>query len=406
MPALHQTQLMRIVLCTVLSLHTVYAQNTAPKRWVSVSAGGEHTCGLASDSTAYCWGSGGSGRLGTGDDDDRLTPAPVLGGIPFRSISAGGDHTCAIAYADSTVYCWGRNFYGQLGNGVRDVIGKQTAPTPIAYEGGAIQVSASKEYSCVVTRTGIIGCWGRAQLLGSTVVQEFERAEVREEGCESSINGNFCTRPIRVPGGPWTFVHAGTESACATSARGNLYCWGHGDKGRLGNGRISGYVLSPSPVLTPLRFRHVSAGDYTCGIAVDSTAYCWGNNFYGRLGNGGKGRYKDRPDSVAGGMKWIGIVVGAAHACALAADSTAHCWGEHRHGQLGDARRTSPTERADRPVAVSGGQKFAQLSASNEHTCAVTASGQLYCWGRGKNGRLGTGSESNALVPTEIPIPR
>jgi alpha-tubulin suppressor-like RCC1 family protein len=86
-----------------------------------VSAGGFHSCGLTSDNRAYCWGhnepstyADGSGELGDGTTISRLTPVAVFGGLHFRVVSAGTQHTCGVT-TDSLAYCWGLNTFGSLG---------------------------------------------------------------------------------------------------------------------------------------------------------------------------------------------------------------------------------------------------------------------------------------------------
>jgi len=85
------------------------------RSWIMLAAGGAHTCGIASDSLAYCWGANGSGQLGDNSFSDRPAPVAVYGGIHFSSITAGDAHTCAFA-TTTAVYCWGENLDGQLGD--------------------------------------------------------------------------------------------------------------------------------------------------------------------------------------------------------------------------------------------------------------------------------------------------
>ena len=74
-----------------------------------MSAASDHTCGVATTGTTYCWGSNRRGQLGTGDSVPALTPTPVAKGVTFRAVSAGDPVTCGIA-ADGQVYCWGPGF--------------------------------------------------------------------------------------------------------------------------------------------------------------------------------------------------------------------------------------------------------------------------------------------------------
>ena len=122
-----------------------------------VSAGGRHTCGLTAGGTAWCWGANGSGALGDGTSQARIAPTAVTGGIAFRSISAGENHTCGLS-SDGTAYCWGGNSEGQLGDGTNQA---RNAPTPVS--GGAVfvQLEAGPVHTCGLTDSGTGYCWGR-----------------------------------------------------------------------------------------------------------------------------------------------------------------------------------------------------------------------------------------------------
>jgi alpha-tubulin suppressor-like RCC1 family protein len=78
--------------------------------------GENHSCGLTSNGSAYCWGRNGLGRLGDGTTTDRSTPVAVSGGLSFIAVSAGSNHSCGLT-SSGNAYCWGWNFYGQLGDG-------------------------------------------------------------------------------------------------------------------------------------------------------------------------------------------------------------------------------------------------------------------------------------------------
>ena len=92
---------------------------SVPVTLVSLTAGGEHTCGLTATGAAYCWGSNSKGQLGNGAiGGTNSVAAPVTGGLTFVSLSAGGSHTCGVT-PDGAIYCWGANASGQLGDGTQ-----------------------------------------------------------------------------------------------------------------------------------------------------------------------------------------------------------------------------------------------------------------------------------------------
>src|SRR5919108_385350 len=140
-------------------------------RFRQVSVGDDHTCGVTTDYQAYCWGANSAGQLGDGNLEDcggfnppctdppttanRLTPVRVRGGLQFRQVDAGKWHTCGVT-TDGRAYCWGNNYYGQLGNGMTGDAGRYTdQPIPVAVVDGHRfrQVSAGVSHTCGVTPT-------------------------------------------------------------------------------------------------------------------------------------------------------------------------------------------------------------------------------------------------------------
>ena len=144
--------------------HTRPAPVVGGLRFVTVSTGDYHACGLRADGAAYCWGLNERGQVGDGTDledaEGRWSPVPVTGGLRFTAVSAGGNHTCGLA-ADSAAYCWGSNGAGQLGDGTTT-----DHPSPVRVAGGLsfIAVSAGGAHTCALTATGAAYCWGSNHL--------------------------------------------------------------------------------------------------------------------------------------------------------------------------------------------------------------------------------------------------
>ena len=138
--------------------------------------------------------------------------------------------------------------------------------------------------------------------------------------------------------------------------------------------------FAPTPVTGGLLFRTVATGaDHACGVAEDGRAYCWGANDQGQLGTGDT-LSSARPLPVAGNLRFRSITAGDAHTCAVTVDSLAYCWGSNRRGQLGIG--THGERRG--PQAVAHHRHWRMLSAGALHTCGVTADPprpSVYCWG-------------------------
>lgn len=405
-----------MVLASARTGHTAPA-NTTPKplAFVSVSAGGTHTCAVTAEGLALCWGSNYAGTLGNDSTTEQCdygrpcstSPVPVLGGLTFRSVNVGWDHTCGLT-TSGAAYCWGSNAIGQLGNGF-----SRTSSTKPATVVGALtfkEVSAGQGYTCGITTQGTAYCWGENVFgrLGNGM---------RSLGPSSSPTSS----PVLVSGGlTFKSVSTGQKHACGLTTEGQAYCWGHNGFGALGSGSLDNEShTSPVPVSGGFTFQSVSAGtDHTCAVTANGVAYCWGSNPLGQLGNGlATLRYEKAPRGtlldpilgamgmheaeypifvppspspvpVLGGLAFRSLSAGSAHTCGVTASGAVYCWGSNAVGTLG----VPSTPVSSKPVPISGGLAFQSVSAGTAHTCGVTTGGAVYCWGDNRFGRLGTTS--------------
>lgn len=362
--------------------------------FASVSSGGIHTCALTTGGAAYCWGDNRSGQLGNGSTTSSTTPVPVSGGHTFALISAGSDsaHTCGLTTAGA-IYCWGQNNYGQLGNTTPAV-----STTPLAVTGGLTfaAVTTGWQHTCGVTAAGAAWCWG-------------------SNGGGELGNGtpNGGATPTAVAGGlTFARLSAGNFLTCGATSAGPGYCWGVA--GRLGSGVRTN---SPVPVAVAggLSFATVSAASHTCATTTSGAAYCWGWDADGQLGDGPYdpmvlGYERLAPVSVLGGLTFTGLTTGYWFTCGVTAAGEAWCWGANDAGQLGNGSTTGPelcyiTPCSHTPVAVAGKHSFSAVSSGNFHTCGLTPSGSIYCWGDNNRGQLGNGSTTSSSTPVRVRNP-
>lgn len=190
-------------------------------------------------------------------------------------------------------------------------------------------------------------------------------------------------------------VSTGTAHACALSEYRDVYCWGDG---WLGN---SSTTYSDKPVLVEggLSFTAVSVGNqHTCGIVGSSDVYCWGRNQLGQLGNGNAPIETDIPVKVQGGHMFASVSASSEHTCGVTQSGDVYCWGDNSTGELGDGTTTS----SDLPVLVSGMHTFTMVSAAVTHTCGVTLGGNTYCWGLNGGGQLGDGTTNSSSTPVLV----
>jgi hypothetical protein len=326
--------------CGVLSEVFIYCTLPLPIagsiQFQHVDPGGlqSSTCGLATDSRAYCWGSGFWGQLGTGAFSDSPTPVLVSGALRFTDLSAGDDFTCGVIEGGDG-YCWGSGAFGRTGHGSVEPV---NVPTLVS---GGLQFRSIRNgstHACGLTTSGAAYCWGAnyyAQL-GSGTVND-----------SSSV-------PIPVGGGlTFAELSAGDDFTCGLRFDGTAYCWGV-------NWGIFNIPYGPCaqpcdllPVQVPSAptFSHLSAGGtHACGLTSEGRIYCWGANVKGELGQATPAQ-TITPVQVAGDQLFVLVSAGWQHTCALTQEGAAYCWGDNQNGQLGNGT-VSHGESSPTPTAV------------------------------------------------------
>lgn len=286
-------------------------------RWRSLAGGSRHSCGIAEDGSLYCWGVNVHGQLGVGDTADRDTPTRVGAASDWVEVTCGGLHSCGLR-AGGTLWCWGANPAGQLGLGSET--GDQTAPRRVGAEQGWRGLAAKARFNCALRSDESLWCWGDnsdGQLgQGDTtdrrapvqVAAGTRWAQVRMgplHTCAVTANRElFCwglndfgqlgtgdTTSSRAPRRvgverDWALVSGGFEHSCGVRSDGSLWCWGNGALGRLG---VEGDPSRTSPTRvswTRSRTRDVVTGQgHTCALDDTNALRCWGDNSAGQVGD-------------------------------------------------------------------------------------------------------------------------
>jgi alpha-tubulin suppressor-like RCC1 family protein len=206
-------------------------------------------------------------------------------------------------------------------------------------------------------------------------------------------------------------VGVGYQSACAVSSMasgGQVYCWGANGSGQLGNGSTT---QSNVPVVVSglSNMVAVSVGElHACALSNSGSVYCWGDNTYGQLGNNSTTQ-STTPVQVLGvnGVgklaKVASVSAGLAHNCALSYTGQVYCWGYNSNGQLGNNTMTDSHVPVN--VKISGGSNLGAVTAisvGSIHSCAIQF-GFPYCWGDNEYGALGTGgSPASSSIATHV----
>ena len=348
----------------------------------TMSSGGDHLCAILDDSSLQCWGENTFGQIGDGSTTDRLTMTEV--GLDSArtaiSVSSGKDHTCSIL-DNGELNCWGRNNYGQLGDGNS---AHSSVPVNVIITGVPVQISTGEWHNCAIMDDASLQCWGRNNhgQLGDGTTEDR-------------------STPVTVPVGENVLaVSAGSGHTCAVTVSWALKCWGLNDHGQLGLGSTSS-SSNPSTVTVGGNTVAVSAGgSHTCALLDGNNMKCWGDNSNGQLGDGGTNQQNDASSVVFSLNNAIAIDVGDRHTCAVDTTDSLHCWGGNDIGQVGDGsdslQITSPTE-----ITLGENLGALSISAGYSYTCVVGSNDLARCWG----GHIGGSTLSLGNYPSEFTIP-
>jgi len=314
---------------------------------------------------------------------------PSATSLKIRQISAGGSFTCALT-ASRAVKCWGENQDGELGDGTTT---ERHSPTSVVGLGAGVKaVSSGYDHACAITGAGAVVCWGSnsdGQLGDGT--QTDRHVPVQVSALTSGVKA----------------VSAGGFYSCAITAAGAVECWGDNLFGGLGDG-------TTEPRSTPVQVIGLTSGvkaiatssDATCAITSAGAVKCWGWNESGQLGNGTK-TDSAVPVPVVGLSKGVKAIAGGeSFFCAITSAGAVKCWGSSFAGQLGNGSRGDRST----PVQVKGlTKKVRAIATGTFHACAVTHSGAAKCWGSngqtfedGPYGQLGNGSRVDRSTPASV----
>lgn len=357
----------------------------------AITSGDLHTCALLTDGTVKCFGFNSNGQLGNGSSvDHSVVPVTVTGLTGITAIAANGNHTCAIA-SDQSVWCWGENSHGELGDLTYT---QRNKPVLTLGVGRVISIAAGRFHNCALRYDRTVYCWGNnsyGQLGDGTTTRQ-----------------NMATI---VPGltDIWG-ISAGAGHSCAIQINGDVgggvKCWGRNSSGELGNGTNTN-SLTPVFVSGLTGVESIAGSDTsTCARLYGPTGpiKCWGNNAVGQLGDGTTTN-RNTPVSVVG-LSSTAKIVSNYSTCALMADSTVNCWGYNIVGQLGNGTRANSSA----PVPVSGltGATAVSMGSGNVLSggpgCAILTDQTVMCWGENTYGQFGNGTTAASNVPVRAVV--
>lgn len=328
------------------------------------------------------------------------TPTPTAT-PPIAELASGLGTNCARFYSGA-LRCWGQNTNGKLGYGNTTNIGDNETPASagdVSVGFSVAQVAVGGSHICAVSGAGTKECWGTATngQLGYSNVNH-----IGDNEFPSSVGTVDVGNRIAVQ------VTAGLLHTCALFTNGAVMCWGPGTDGRLGysNTNTIGDTETPNSVgevnLGGAQAAQLVAGNaHTCALLTNGSVMCWGDGASGQLGYGNTNDIGDNETPIAagsvnlGGATVVQLAAGATHTCALTSTGSVFCWGAASGGPLGYGNLTNigdnETPASAGPVDL-GVVTPVEIVAGSLHTCVRLNTGSVKCWGTSSSGQLGYGN--------------
>ena len=345
-------------LATTVSRSSPGTTAGAGTNWKQVSSGGSHTAAVKTDGTLWTWGSNSSGTLGDGTTTNRSSPGTTAGGgTNWKQVACGQAQTAAIK-TDGTLWTWGNNLRGQLGDGTTT---QRSSPGTTA--GGGTnwkQVGAANSTGTAAIKTdGTLWTWGNNDggQLGDGSLTTVSRSS-----------------PGTTAGGGtnWKQLACGSNHIAAIKTDGTLWTWGFNASGQLGDNTTTNRSSPGTTAGGGTNWKQVSSFDtLIAAIKTDNTLWTWSANAGGQLGTGTTTNRSSPGTTAGGGSNWKQVSVGTNHMVAIKTDGTLWTWGQNNEGNLGD---NTQTNRSSPGTTVGGGTNWKQALGGAFFSAAISES--------------------------------
>ena len=403
---------------------------------IALAGGGSHSLALHSDGTIWAWGYGHYGQLGNGTVTEiSLVPVQALGLTVATAVAAGDGHSLGLKN-DGTVWAWGYNFYGQLGNGASGNGTNNSVPVLVTGLTGVTAIAAGFDQCLAVKSDGTVWSWGHnnyGQLGDGTHTDRAVPVQVSGlTGVLTVAGGKFHSLALKDDGTVWAWgwnsygqlgdgtntssnapvqvsglsgivgIAAGLYHSLALKAGGTVWAWGDNTYGQLGTGTTTWSNMAVQAFFSPgTVIRSIAGGGWhSLAIQDSGTLWAWGLNSFGQLGNGTNDN-SSVPVQIPSPSGVLAVAGGTYHSL-VANDGDASgapwAWGRNFHGQLGDA---SFTDRLS-AVSVSGLSGIKAMEGGRQHTLALQNNGTAWAWGYNFDGELGNGTWTESDVPVRV----
>ncbi|TVM03962.1 MAG: RCC1 repeat-containing protein [Candidatus Brocadia sp. WS118] len=349
-----------------------------------IHGGGFHSLALKPDDTVWAWGRNDYGQLGNGTTGNSNVPVLVGGGTSqtnnfhdVLSIAGGWLYSMALK-SDGTVWTWGRNDFGQLGDGTTN---NSTVPVQVNKLTGVTAISAGGFHCLALKSDGSVWSWGRN--------------DFGQLGNGTTINSTVPVQVNKLTG--ITAISAGGFHCLALKSDGSVWSWGRNDFGQLGNGTTINSTV-PVQVNKLTGITAISASGFHClALKSNNTVWSWGRNDFGQLGNGTTVN-STLPVQVKNLGSVIAIERGRSHSLAIKSNGTVWTWGRNDFGQLGNGT----TNNSSIPVQAKNLSSIAGIAGGGFHCLALTSEDTAWAWGRNDLGQLGDGTTIQKTAPVQV----
>lgn len=340
-----------------------------------IAAGG-HSMAILEDGTLWAWGFNWYGGLGNGTTDDANLPQLIDGTSRWQSVSSGLFHSLGVKM-DGSLWAWGYNVSGQLGDGT---VEDKSLPIRVGEETTWSKVSAGYLHSLALKNDGSLWSWG-----GNGVGQLGDQTFIEKH------------TPIWIGNDDWVRLVSNAHNF-ALRDDGTLWAWGYNGYGQLGDGTHTNRNYRGA-IGFPTQWKTMAAATtHSLAIAEDGSLWAWGENWYGELGDG-TDEWRSVPTKISDD-DWLAVGAGYGFSVAIKADGTLWTWGGNDYGELGDGTY----EWKNTPTQVGAERNWTTIAVGGGHTLALKTDGTLWAWGFNGEGQLGDGTFDDRNYPVQIVV--
>lgn len=334
----------------------------------------------------WLWGVNSYGQLGTNDIANKSSPTQIGSGTTWNTISFANhyntDHHALATKTDGTLWGWGRNSYGQVGD---STVIHRSSPVQIGSGTSWSKASCGALHSFGIKTDGTLWAWG-----------------VTNDGRlgDNITSGSYKSSPAQIGSATtWRTVVACEKTSIGVRTDGTLWSWGSNGSGLLGTNIGTGSTqATPAQVGGGTTWSDIAVGaTHAIAIKTDGTLWLWGGNSYGQLGSNDT-IFRSSPVQVGTGTNWSKVTTGKNFCLAIKTDGTLWSWGQNSFGALGrddGLHRSSPTQ-------VGLLSNWSEIGAGNVHGLAIKTDGTLWAWGADNNGQLGRNGAGWVSSPIQI----